>query len=78
MTKQSRNDRKAENARAAATGQRAGDAAQDQGASTIQTAEPQRLSVDDPTLDELDAAGADSFPASDPPAMTSPTKKVGS
>jgi hypothetical protein len=44
--------------------------------STIQTATPLHFSGDDPTLDELDSAGADSFPASDPPSMTSPTKSI--
>jgi len=44
--------------------------------STVQTAKPLHFSGDDPTLDELDSAGADSFPASDPPSMTSPTKRI--
>jgi hypothetical protein len=52
------------------------DQSKDIAGSTVQTATPLHFSGDDPTLDELDSAGADSFPASDPPSMTSPTKRI--
>lgn len=34
---------------------------------------PQHISSDDPELDDLDAASADSFPSSDPPSQSAPT-----
>jgi hypothetical protein len=42
--------------------------------STVQVAKPHHLSTDDPNLDAIDAASADSFPTSDPPSHSSPSR----